>query len=151
MNRRKFLQLTGLTALAAIYKPTIDASTSLEILDAPTYYIYSHAPDGFLNIDIKFNQCEYDPKKMLQDRGSLNPEPVDLNEYTYKRGELRYTGGMAVEKEGYWETTYSFQYRPGGHNPIMFHGKTGEPYQIEILPYADTVNLIEKGVEDVNT
>ena len=151
MNRRNFLQLAGLTALAAVYKPNApDDNFTLAIPDTATKYTYSHSHDGFLNIDIEFDQREYNPKDMVKDIGSLNPGETQIDAYTFKRGELQYTGGRAVKCQGYWETTYSFQYRPGGHNPMVFSPLTGRPGTIEILPYADTVNLIEKGIEDVD-
>lgn len=134
MNRRNFLKLAGLTALASVVAPNEVASGNPPI--------YRYHSDG--RIDIIFDSNHFSPSDSTKDLGKLNPNAIVFNDLVYKRGELLYTGCSGkLQKHGYWETTYNFVYKPGGHHEtkIYNHEEHGMAISFNAYEFAEGNNL----------
>ena len=139
MKRRNFLKLVGLTALATIAK-TEDIA---RLPNVPREFTF-HS-DGL--IEVNYFQEDFNPVEATMDMGTLNPNAAEIDGFSFKRGELQYISlDAALQKGGYYETTYRFKYCAGGHNSTIVND--GEYFTIQEHEYAKGIESHSvKGIE----
>lgn len=117
MNRRNFLRLTGLAALACSAELVVDTIPESK----PTFSEYWE--DGHHYIVAEFKQSSYDPRVVMQDIGTLNPGVVKMGNRTVRPGHLFFHGSEAIlNPNKTFDCKYTFAYNPIGWQPYLYIG-----------------------------